>query len=52
MFRNTITALITLAILSLSVRGQNGQPLYYMNLPQNHLLNPALRPTNNFYIGI
>jgi hypothetical protein len=23
-----------------------------MNLPQNHLLNPALRPSNSFYIGL
>ncbi|HRT88710.1 MAG TPA: DUF5723 family protein [Bacteroidales bacterium] len=52
MFRKSITALIALAIFSLSVRGQNGQPLYYMNLPQNHLFNPALRPSNNFYLGI
>jgi hypothetical protein len=26
--------------------------LYYMNLPQNHLINPALRPTNSFFIGL
>ncbi len=31
---------------------QNSQVLYYMNLPQNHLLNPALRPSNSFYIGV
>jgi hypothetical protein len=31
---------------------QNSQVLYYMNLPQNHLLNPAFRPSNSFYIGI
>jgi hypothetical protein len=30
---------------------QNSQVLYYMNLPQNHLLNPALRPTNSFTFG-
>jgi len=23
-----------------------------MNLPQNHLLNPALRPSNKVYIGL
>jgi hypothetical protein len=23
-----------------------------MNLPQNHLLNPALRPSNSFYLGL
>ena len=31
---------------------QNSQVLYYMNLPQNHLLNPALRPSNSLYIGL
>lgn len=32
--------------------GQSSQILYYMNLPQNHLMNPALHPTNSFYIGL
>lgn len=31
---------------------QNSQTLYYMNIPQRHLLNPALRPTNSVYIGL
>jgi hypothetical protein len=31
---------------------QNSQVLYYMNLPQRHLLNPALTPTNSVYIGL
>jgi hypothetical protein len=31
---------------------QNSQVMYYMNLPQNHLLNPALRPSNSFYLGL
>ena len=31
---------------------QNSQVLYHMNLPQRHLLNPALRPTNSVYIGL
>jgi len=26
--------------------------MYYMNLPQNHLYNPALRPSNSFYFGL
>ena len=34
------------------VSAQNSQVLYYMNLPQNHLLNPALRPSNSLYIGL
>ncbi len=32
--------------------GQNSQVLYFMNLPQNHLLNPAFRPTNRIYVGL
>jgi hypothetical protein len=31
---------------------QNSQVLYYMNLPQNHMLNPALRPSSSVYIGL
>jgi len=31
---------------------QNSQVLYYMNLPQNHLLNPAMRSGNSVYIGL
>jgi len=32
--------------------GQSGQLMYYMNIPQNHLMNPALRPSNSVYIGL
>jgi len=32
--------------------GQNNQLMYYMNLPQNHLMNPAMRPSNSVYIGL
>jgi len=41
-----------LVIISAKVSGQNSQVLYYMNLPQNHLMNPALRPSNSLYIGL
>jgi hypothetical protein len=34
------------------VSAQNSQVLYFMNLPQNHLVNPALRPSNSVYIGL
>jgi hypothetical protein len=43
-------ALMTAATLGSAA--QNSQVLYYMNLPQNHFLNPALRPTNTVYIGL
>jgi hypothetical protein len=40
------------ALITAEVTGQNSQIMYFMNLPQNHLLNPALRPTNRVYIGL
>ena len=44
--------IIFLAVSFTDVTAQSSQTLYYMNLPQNHLLNPALRPSNKFYIGL
>jgi hypothetical protein len=35
-----------------SLSAQTSQVMYYMNLPQNHLLNPALRPSNRVYVGL
>jgi len=53
MFRKSIYVLtLFLAIVMPDASAQNSQVLYYMNLPQNHLLNPALRPSNSFYFGI
>jgi hypothetical protein len=34
------------------ITAQNSQVLYFMNLPQNHLINPALRPSNSVYVGL
>ena len=31
---------------------QNSNIMYYMNLPQAHLLNPALRPKSSVYVGL
>ncbi len=45
-----LVGLLTMVIVSVSA--QNSQVLYNMNLPQNHMLNPALRPTNSLYIGL
>jgi hypothetical protein len=39
-------------LFMLDSSAQNSQVLYYMNLPQRHLLNPALTPTNSVYIGL
>ncbi len=44
--------ILLLSAISFSAEAQNSQALYYMNLPQNHFLNPALRPTNSVYIGL
>jgi hypothetical protein len=44
--------IIFLAVIMQDASSQNSQVLYYMNLPQNHLLNPALRPSNSFYLGL
>ncbi len=45
-----LTLLLTMIIADLAA--QNSQVMYYMNLPQNHLLNPAMRPSNKVYIGL
>jgi hypothetical protein len=41
-----------LVIIIPEIHAQNSNVMYYMNLPQNHLLNPALRPSNSFYLGL
>ncbi len=53
MIRSATITGILLIILSLSeTAAQNNQVLYHMDLPQNHLLNPALRPGNSVYAGL
>ena len=53
MIRNTKYILsFILLLVSCDLSAQNSQVLYYMNLPQNHLLNPAFRPSNSVYIGL
>jgi len=44
--------IMLLAVVVYDSAAQNSQVLYYMNLPQNHFLNPALRPSNTVYIGL
>lgn len=44
--------ILILAMLFADASSQNSQVMYFMNLPQNHLLNPALRPSNSLYIGL
>jgi hypothetical protein len=44
--------ILFLAMTVAELSAQNSQVLYYMNIPQNHLINPALRPSNSVYIGL
>ena len=44
--------ILILAVIIADASAQNSQVLYFMNLPQNQLLNPALRPSNKVYIGL
>lgn len=44
--------ILFLAMIIANLSAQNSQVLYNMNLPQAHLLNPALRPSNSLYIGL
>jgi len=43
---------LLMALIVANLAAQNSQVLYFMNLPQNHLSNPALRPSNSLYIGL
>jgi hypothetical protein len=53
MIRKAIYILTSfLGIFLSDLAAQNSQTMYYMNIPQNHLLNPALRPSNSFYFGL
>jgi len=44
--------LIVFLVLAGESMAQHNQVMYYMNLPQNHFLNPARRPTNAVYVGL
>jgi hypothetical protein len=44
--------LLLITAICIDAASQNSQVLYYMNLPQNHFLNPALRPLSKIYIGL
>ena len=44
--------IVLLGFIVTNSGAQNSQVLYHMNLPQRHLLNPALTPSNSVYIGL
>jgi hypothetical protein len=50
--KTKVIIILILAMIFADIAAQNNQCLYYMNLPQNHLMNPALRPSNSLYIGL
>jgi hypothetical protein len=47
-----ITLILLLALSGTFLSGQSGQVSYFMNIPQNHMMNPAMRPSNSLYIGL
>ncbi len=52
MIKSKLISITFLLIIASVTSGQNSQVLYFMDLPQNHLLNPALRPSNRIYVGL
>jgi hypothetical protein len=50
--KHFITAAVILTMALDQSQAQYSQVMYYMNIPQSHLLNPALRPSNALYIGL
>lgn len=50
MKRKLLLAVI-FAVIFIYAAGQKSQALYFMDLPQNHLLNPALKLNGKFYVG-
>jgi hypothetical protein len=49
MIRKYISAFVILLTLTGAAWGQNSRIMYFMNLPQNHNLNPALQPSDSVY---
>lgn len=43
---------LILASIYINSSAQYGQTMYFMRIPQNHLMNPAVDPINRYYLGI
>jgi hypothetical protein len=41
-----------MAMTAIGASAQNRQVSYFMNIPQNHIANPAFRPSNSVYVGL
>jgi hypothetical protein len=53
MIRQTrLILILLLAALSVGTVAQNRQVSYFMNIPQNQLANPAIKPLSSVYIGL
>lgn len=50
--KKRVILILTFVIAAAAGKAQNSQLLYFMNLPQNHVLNPALVTSDSWYIGI
>ena len=44
--------IVFLAAIYFNSSAQNTQVMYYMKIPQNHLINPAVKPDNLYYLGV
>jgi hypothetical protein len=47
-----ISAAALILLLANSAYTQMSRVTYFMKIPQNHLLNPAIKPANRFFIGL
>ena len=50
--KTKINLTLLFALLFTGVSAQMSHVDYFMNIPQNHLLNPAFRPSSKIYVGI
>ncbi|MFN8240050.1 MAG: DUF5723 family protein [Bacteroidales bacterium] len=49
--RSFLTSIVA-CIFFASITAQTNQVAYFMKIPQNHFMNPAIKPANRFYIGL
>jgi hypothetical protein len=47
-----IAASLVSVVFAGEVYSQASKVVYFMKVPQNHMLNPALKPANRFYLGL
>jgi len=50
--KRMILMLVVLLTAAAASHAQSSQTLYFMNIPQASTLNPALKPTGRFYLGL